>query len=276
MNPNQRTSRLIQRRVTSQFKFGLPSPPWMAYIVMQKIKPMKSLANLIVILSLAVGRGFAEGEAPKDPDNGEDLVVSEITISRGPVQGGEEEGFPATASYRVIARITNKSKVIEINPVFHVSLDSSPDKVEGCASSMILMPLETRVFCSGGLHTSPENLANAKTAIIRPTKNPFPISGWDDKIKNVPKLGFVDVVHRKFPLNQFVTVTATFQNPEGIALSRVMGTAVFLDKDGRVTDAGPVDYDVQNPRKDGMFIGFHMSNVKESDQCIIEVNDFER
>ncbi len=94
---------------------------------MQKIKPMKSLANLIVILSLAVGRGFAEGEAPKVPDNdnGEDLVVSEITISRGPVQGGEEEGFPATASYRVIARITNKSKVIEINPVFHVSLDSS-------------------------------------------------------------------------------------------------------------------------------------------------------
>lgn len=242
---------------------------------LQKIKSMKSLTNLIFILSFVVGRCFAEGEAPKDPDNGDDLVVSEITISRGPVQGENEEGFPATASYRVIARITNKSKVIEINPVFHVSLDSSPDEVEGCASSMILMPLETRVFCSGGLYTSPENLAKAKTAIIRPTKNPFPISGWDDKIKNVPKLGFVDLTQRKFPLNQFVAVTAKFQNPEGIPLSRVMGTAVFLDKDRRVTDAGPVTYNVQNPTKDGMLIGFPMSNVKESDQCIIEVNDFE-
>jgi hypothetical protein len=175
----------------------------------------------------------------------------------------------------VIARITNKSKEIEINPVFHVSLDSSPLEVEGCASSMILMPLESRVFCSGGLHTSPENLANAKTAIIKPTKNPFPLSGWDDKIKNVPKLGFVDVVHRKFPKNQFVVVNATFRNQAGIAVSRVMGTAVFLDEKGRISDAGPIIHNVQKPRADGMLIGFPMSNVKESDRCIIEVHNFE-
>jgi hypothetical protein len=38
-NEDRRTSRLIQRRATSFFEFGLPSPPWMAYTFDKDMNP---------------------------------------------------------------------------------------------------------------------------------------------------------------------------------------------------------------------------------------------
>lgn len=232
---------------------------------------MRSIVRLPAAFILAAGAGFSQEAAPNAPKGGEKLSVSETLISRDPIEN-EEDGFPAIASYRVIAKITNHSTIPAINPVFHVSLDSSPLDLEGCASSMILMPKESAVFCSGTLHTSAEKLKNAKTAIIKLTGDPFAHSGWDRKLENVPKLSFTNVTHRKFPANQFVTVSATFQNRSALQFSQVMATAVFLDEAGRITGAGPVIYDAKNPKE--MNIGFQMPGVKETDRCILQVHDF--
>lgn len=235
---------------------------------------MRSIAQLVATIILAAGLSFSQEAAPNDPNHGEKLIVSDILISREPIQS-EEDGFPSIATYRVIARITNRSNMPAIQPVFHVSLDSSPLDLHGCIASTILMPQESVVFCSGGLHTSPEKLEKAKTAIIKLTGDPFSHSGWDRKLENVPKLSFKDVVFRKFPENQFVTVSATFQNQSALQLSRVMATAVFLDKEGRITGASPVIHDVRNLTAKEMDTGFPMPGVKETDRCILQVDDFE-
>lgn len=237
-----------------------------------KVSFMKSIVRLAAAFILATGTSFSQEVAPNAAEAGEKLSVSEILISRD-VTESEEDNFPSIANYRVIAKITNRSTEPAINPVFHVSLDSSPLDLEGCASSMILMPHQSAVFCSGMLHTSSEKLKNAKTAIIKLTGDPFAHSGWDRKLENVPKLSFTNVTHRKFQENQFVTVSATFQNQSTLRFSRVIATAVFLDKAGRITGAGPVIYNVKNPKE--MNIGFQMPDVKESDRCILQVHDFE-
>ena len=240
---------------------------------------MKHFIRLVSACFIVVIPGFAQDVAPDVAADDKAvvvrLVVSDIVISRGAVPVEEFEEMPPTASYRVVARITNQSDTPAINPVFHVSLDSSPLDVEACSSSMILMPNESRVFCSGGLNTTPEKLERAKTAIMKLTGDPFSYTGWDRQLEIVPKLSFKDVIHRKFPKNQMVTVTATFQNQSGIELARVMGTVVFLDQEGHIKDAGPFSYNVRNPSPNGTTIGFPMPTVKETDRCIIEPDGFE-
>lgn len=234
---------------------------------------MKSIIYLAAVIISTTGATFSQEPAPNAPKGGEKLSVSEILISRDVTESEQEEDFPSIANYRVIAKITNRSTEPAINPVFHVSLDSAPLDLQGCASSMILMPQQSAVFCSGMLHTSSEKLKNAKTAIIKLTGDPFAHSGWDRKIENVPKLSFTNVTHRKSPENQFVTVSATFQNQSALQFSRVMATAVFLDKAGHITGAGLVIYNVKNPKE--MNIGFPMPDVTETDRCILQVHDFE-
>ena len=217
----------------------------------------------------------APDAAPDDKAVVEGLVVSDIVISRGEVKVDEFEEMPPTASYRVVARITNQSDTPAINPVFHVSLDSSPFDLKGCSSSMILMPNESKVFCSGGLHTSPAILKQAKTAIIKLYGDPFSFAGWDQQLKIVPKLSFKDVTHRKFPQNQMVEVIATFQNNSDFAVAHVMATAVFLDQEGHITDAGPIIFRTQKAEPITKVVGFPMPSVKTTDQCVIQIDRFE-
>ena len=240
---------------------------------------MKLFIQLVSACFIVVVSGFAQEVAPDAAADGkaavEQLVVSDIVISRGAGSVDEFDEMPPTASYRVVARITNQSDKPAINPVFHVSLDSSPLDLEGCSSSMILMPNESRVFCSGGLHTSPEILKQAKTAIIKLNGDPFSFAGWNQQLKIVPKLSFKDVTHRKFPKNQMVEVTATFQNDSGFAVAQVMATAVFLDQEGHITDAGPIIFRTQNAEPITKVVGFPMPSVKTTDRCVIQIDRFE-
>jgi hypothetical protein len=55
----RRTSRHIQRRATSLFEFGLPSPPWMAYTFR---KDMKTLLMAAMLCTLATSASRAEDQ----------------------------------------------------------------------------------------------------------------------------------------------------------------------------------------------------------------------
>lgn len=62
----ERTSRLVQRRATFQFEFGLSSPPWMAYTFAKNMNPIREISLIVrnaALVTVAVILGFCVGSA---------------------------------------------------------------------------------------------------------------------------------------------------------------------------------------------------------------------
>src|ERR1035437_823809 len=78
----ERTSRLIQRRATSLFEFGLPFPPWMAYTFGKKYMILSQFRSAGLVLMLCAIPAFAGSqytrmvESKPVVENGLEFVAS--------------------------------------------------------------------------------------------------------------------------------------------------------------------------------------------------------
>jgi hypothetical protein len=126
------TSRLIQRRVTSQFEFGLPSPPWMAYTFAKKteMKPELIIAASILIGSVLVSLSSRK-EMPEvkvdanviqnrnwgDGDYSPSRLFKEIVVHSGGTVIRMSAGEGEYANYRGFYPMPTISGLLKVNMV---------------------------------------------------------------------------------------------------------------------------------------------------------------
>lgn len=176
-------------------------------------------------------------------------------------------------SFRIAAKILNRGSSPLVLPVFHFRMRSRPEITCDCETDFFLAPGKSCYLVTGGIsYELDKDLGHAELNFL---DNDWytPKTYVEYQLRNLTNMTLTVISTTFHPSNDSCSIKARFENNTDKNITKIEGSAVFLDANEQIVDAYPFQF---SPTKSGiidMWIADVPGAAKEK-RCILQINLF--